>query len=572
MMSLQEDTLPFYFLACRYAFVVLFTAFCVALIKLRRPVLLAAGALVFCLFAWLAITAPLQRLWSLAPGHDRMFNLAMYATAATGHSAFESWQIGAPDLEPFWRWVMRAVSGGDPTRTLTIYHYLPALVLILLPLSFTFALAPATKRGTEREQALWELGLVIYAVLLFNSSPLERYGVFQTFWQMNFLLKPNHAAAFALIPWVVRAWMSDRPRARLLAGGVVLTLLAWVFLLQWGYVLVGLSVYVLWAAWRRESKEVALTAGAIVLSCAGALPYFVHLVRHFGWQETNAAVVQIWNKPGYEAGFLDVFSVSLEHGAVFFLAVVGLVGMTRRRSRQDVLWCSLAAGCVPLWLLQFPLFYLERAGEPDEIYFFTRFLLTVAAGKGAYFALQAFLALKHGELRPVGAQSVAGLLVVTLPLSFPYWWNPPTMDRYFAVALDPIPTEVVELTSWIRQDTSPDAVFLAESDLSLWIAALSGRRVFLNRQRPPADLVARRELERRLLMNPSREVVDALLERYHVTHVVLDDPFLEQLGVSSSELEGYAWLVPVHRVGGERVYRLVSKPGPRSEREPRRGG
>ena len=105
-----------------------------------------------------------------------MFNVAMASTAATGHSPFESYQVGFGDHEPFWRLLMSWLSLGDPENVLVLYAFLTPAVILLLALSLYFGLRP--DEGTGRK---WELAFIVYAVLLLNSSPHERFGVFESF-------------------------------------------------------------------------------------------------------------------------------------------------------------------------------------------------------------------------------------------------------------------------------------------------------------------------------------------------------------------------------------------------------
>lgn len=303
----------------------------------------------------------------------------------------------------------------------------------------------------------------------------------------------------------------------------------------------------------------------IAVGLAGALPYVVFLLAHYGWQEAGPAVRQLWYKPGYQAGFYDVFSVSLAHGFVFFLSLLGIVGMAIRRLRRDAIWLALLGGASLLWPVQLVLLRFERGGEPDELYFFTRFLLTFCAGVGAFFLVKLGGRLLRTKSYLVGAGGVAVLMLLTLPQSFPYWWYPPAMDRYYEVGLDPIPEEILGLTDWIREETSPDAVFVAESDLSTWIAALAGRRAFLSRLRPPSDYRERRLLERRILTDTDRDALGEAHDRYGITHLALDDAFLSSFGRTRADLESVPWLEIVYEGEAFTVLALRLEASPRAE-------
>src|SRR5258708_29182227 len=81
----------------------------------------------------------------------------------------------------------------------------------------------------------------------------------------------------------------------------------------------------------------------------------------------------------------------------------------------------------------------------------------------------------------------AHLLVLSgcLPLAFPVYHDPPTMDRYYAESGRPIPPKIAAYAEWIRSRTPPDAVFAAGEAAAPWIPPLT---------RPPAPLAATRPL------------------------------------------------------------------------------
>ncbi len=557
---LSPSELPAYFLAVKYVFAVLFGLWLLVWFRWGAPWILVGGAIFFCLFAWTAMQAPLHRLYSFQPPLDRAFNVAMSATAATGHSPFESYQVGAADLEPFWRAVMSVAALGRPENVLKIYPYLPAVVLILLPLSLYLGLArkevgDADSGALERR---WELALVVYAVMLLNSSVNEQFGVFRSFWPMNFLLKPNHALGFVLIPLWLRAWTGCRPLVRTWGAGVVLGVLAWAFLMHWSYVLLGLLVYPLVARWAGRAPELGRTAMVAGISLLAAFPYVLVLLLNFHWGYGGELARKIWLKPAYAEGYFNIFSVGYEHGVLFFLSLAGIVGMASRRRKEDILWLALLAGSAVGWATYLALFGLKKVIQPDEFYFYSRFLLSVAAGSGAYFLLK-WISTEVGRLSPGGIRPkmVGVFLILTLPQSFPYWWNPPQMDRYYHVGLEPIPERISVLGQWIRENASPDAVFVADADTSLWIAALSGRRVLLTgHHRPPFDYAERRDLERRMLVEQEREAFLKAWRRYQVSHLALEPEYLSTLNAEEAKFESLPWLERVYDDGRVEVFAI----------------
>ena len=191
-----------------------------------------------------------------------------------------------------------------------------------------------------------------------------------------------------------------------------------------------------------------------------------------------------------------------------------------------------------------------------KFYFFARFVLAVASGTGAYFVIE-----QAGKLvsKPIAVvpRGVCLFLLLTLPLSFPYWWNPATMDRYFDRSRPPIPDEVTHFAAWVRDATDPDAVFVAGPRTASWIAALSGRRVLLaGSLRPPNDYERRRDLTERMLERPDPDGFEAAHNEYHVTHVVLDSDLMEEFDVDRAALASLPWLTKVYGNDELSVYEL----------------
>ena len=67
-----------------------------------RPGALVAVVLAINGFAWWAYVSPLERVYALMEGGDRIFNLGAAAIVAAGNSPWERVQVGEVALEPFW--------------------------------------------------------------------------------------------------------------------------------------------------------------------------------------------------------------------------------------------------------------------------------------------------------------------------------------------------------------------------------------------------------------------------------------------------------------------------------------
>jgi hypothetical protein len=122
-----------------------------------------------------------------------------------------------------------------------------------------------------------------------------------------------------------------------------------------------------------------------------------------------------------------------------------------------------------------------------------------------------------------------------LPVTFPLYWDPPTMDRYHRVNMTPIGPKVVAYAEWIRFNTSPRAVFVGGKTSSTWIPALAGRQVLLAEAGKllPPDFHERKEAEKVMLTERDPDRVRATAARFGVTHVAIDQPLLDEYGVAS---------------------------------------
>jgi hypothetical protein len=130
------------------------------------------------------------------------------------------------------------------------------------------------------------------------------------------------------------------------------------------------------------------------------------------------------------------------------------------------------------------------------------------------------------------------------------------MDRYYASSLEPIPENITKLTNWAREETPENSVFLGDDVLSMWIAALSGRRVFLIDSRAPKDYYERLDLENRIFAELSPQVFREAHSRYQITHIVLDPDTLAEYGRDLTEVDTLPGLELVYDVDEWKVYSI----------------
>jgi len=487
----------------------------------RRPRPVPALIVVIALHvaAWLAYRVPLQRPYGTGEGSDRTFNLGMAASVAVGHSPFEHTQVGHGSPEPFWNAAVALLSGMRPERVPAAYDLLTPLALVGVGLA-TFVFL----RGDGAEETSWRAVVIAFAVLGLSSLAMSPRPPVPPFWVANFLYKPNHGFAYAFMAAAV-GLCAGRDRVWPLA--VVLGLLAWVFLVGWAYAVVGVLAAV--AARPAVDRCWRPVLAAVALSCLAAAPYVWHLARDYAPTQQAASAQHMWNDPN--ALLLAVPNWStLDLGPLLTAGAVGLWLCRRRATRLEAAVVGFGLVAWGMWAASLPLALAGFAPEPDELHYFLRFVMSLAAG----------MALAAGAAGLAGV-SVAGgrahLLVMAacLPVVFPIYHDPFTMDRYFAESCQPLPPKVVAYTGWIRDHTSPDAIFAAGRSAAMWIPALTGRRVLLaeaGRLRP-ADYEERKAVERVLLTSSDPAAVRQAAQRYGVTHVAIDEDLTHEYGAGS---------------------------------------
>jgi hypothetical protein len=361
--------------------------------------------------------------------------------------------VGFASPEPLLNLTVGALALFDVERVASATAALTPIALLVFGLGIYRGLA--RRDGAADEQDAWERVMLVFAALSLSSLSMNPRPPTPAFWAGNFLLKPNHGAALGLVAVAAGLLVAKKPRPLLL--GLVLGLLAWVFLLDWAYALPGLLIAAfLFPKAERPLRPLALAA---LVSALIALPYVLHLLPDYSPAKSHGAAQHMWGDPRGLPLAVPNWS-TLDLGPLLVLGVLGALAMWRRRSARDSALLGLLFGAAALVLLSIPAALVGIAPEPDELHYYLRFCISLAAGA----ALAAGARFVEGARALQPGQGHVLALALFVPLSFPVYWDPPSMDRYFALSRQQLRPKVVAYARFIRDGTPRDAVFVAGRD------------------------------------------------------------------------------------------------------------
>ncbi|HLA79434.1 MAG TPA: hypothetical protein VJU18_17805 [Vicinamibacteria bacterium] len=557
-MSPYTSPLALGFVAFRLIAVAVGLASLVWLWRRPRPRLALGLVLALNLAGWAAYVSPLQRLYGLDQNTDRSFNLGMARSVASGVSPLQHTQVGFASPEPFWNLAIAALALFRPAGVDAVFHLLPPLTILAVSLGLFLGLRTSAADANDE----WERVLMVFAVLALASLTMNPKPPLPLFWPASFLLKPNHTMAWGLFGVVVG--LRARSPGRFLSCGLALGLMAWVFLVDWAYVLVGLVL----GAWRMPAEErrwrplsLALGVSAVI-----ALPFVVHLGRDYNPADRSQAARHMWADRGLGPALSVPTWSTLDLGPLLVLGTLGLVFLIRRASARDRVLVGLVLGAWGLWLISMPAALLGLAPEPDDLHYYLRFVMALAAGGGLAAAarhLEAWRGLRVGQGHVL-------VLATCLPISFVAYFDPPSMDRHFTRSLDPVKPKIQAYARWVRENTEPTAIFLGGRSSAAWIPALAGRQVLLapGGALIPGDIAERKRVERALLTEVDPDLVRRAAARYQVTHLALDESLLPEYGAKT--FYDLARSPAFETLYADSTVRIVGfrSEGPRRERSP----
>lgn len=486
---------------------------CRSLFKRPAPTRALLLVLGINLLAWAAYVAPLARPYGLHTNRDRAFNYGNAAIVANGWSPLQQVQVDFTNLEPFWSLVGAALAGFNPANVIASYGLLSPLILLAVGLGLYFGFE---EDNSERDR--WERVLIVFSLLGLASISLSGENPLRPLWVAMFLFKPNHAFAWALMGLAVAC------RQSWLRLALVLSVLAWVFVIYWAFFLPSLVLATMLLP--RGQRAWRSVAAGIGLSVVAAVPYILHLMRDFSPAGNDAGSTHMWADK--MAGTVRLpHWVTLDLGVLGILALIGFATARRSQSARDAHLIAIAGVATVLTVIYTTAAYGTGLPSPDEQHYYYRFALSLLAGKGLAVLAQR-LETHAGWRLGQGSALVLGLAI---PLSFHAYWDPPGMDDYFKYDRTPITSKTRAYGEFVLKNTPAKAVFLAGEDASSWIPILSGRRVLLaGLNLRPRDLQARKRVEREILLSRDPVKIRAAAAEYGITHVALDSSFLLTYG------------------------------------------
>lgn len=484
----------------------------------RRP--RAEAALVVILLqhlaAWAAYVAPLGRLYGLEEHLDVSFNVGIASAVAAGNNPWDHTQVRFANLEPFWSVVVAVLALFRPQNVIPVFQALIPLSIVVVALGVYLGL-----KGDDSEEDRWERTLLVFAALGLSSFSLSQRPPIPALWPANFLLKPNHAMAWGMLAVTIGLWARGAAAPRL---GLALGLLAWMFLLDWAYLLVGLALGLVLERAPRPGWTRA--AAAVAVSLAVIAPDLANLLRDYDPTGRGASTKQIWfDSMGFRLA--APHWATLDLGVLLVLGLLGLVVWRQRARPLDRTLFAVVAAAWLLWLGYQAGVPFGFSPEPDEHHYYLRFVMALAAGAALAWGGRFLESVRQW---PTG-RGHALVMGAVLPLTFPAYWDPPSMDRYFPWSIPPLHRKTIEYGEWVRENTPRDAVFLAGRSACIWIPVLAGRRVLhASDSRPPKDLVARLQAERVLVTSRSEDEIRRTAAAFGVTHVAVDHEMEQQYG------------------------------------------
>lgn len=502
----------------------------IVLFRKGRPGWFVAGVVLGNAYLWFVTNAPLHRLYALGPSRDRLNNVGLAQVVAVGGRPLETTQIYQVHFEPFWGWLLAALSFGQPERLLAAYAYLSLVIVAAFSVSLYVALRPSGDGpgGLQR----WERAMMAGFATLLCAAPMDFAEPLRNPWAMTFLLKPNHALGLVILPWFVWSFARIRGTRGRIVAGLLLHLVAWAFVLHMIYAVAGLCVFAALSLARRQPdrrRDFIDVVSVIGINLLIVSPYLWMLLRHY------PAFVPSTHATIATAHLLEPFTFV---AVLFALAAWGARLALRKAGRTPRLLACLWIGAWLIWVGYLALDALHIARERDDLYYYLRILTALLAGLGAWDLMGRVVERWRGTSWADGRRA-AVLALIAFPYSMPYWWNPSRMDPYFESCLLPLPARLTEPAAYLRQHAPRHGVVAGDAAVARYVAALAGRRgLLVLGMNQPRDTGERLRLEKWLMEGASHPGVVDVARHYRISHLVVTPAMLERYpGASLARLD-----------------------------------
>ena len=471
--------------------------------------------------AWFATMFPLPNVYGANGSMDRENHLGWANVVAQGFPPLRTYQVNHLHFEPVWPFLTAVATGFNVDRVNLVFQWAPLVIGLALLVSVRFAWI---RGGVTKDAPVTVAAFAALGAVLLMAAPGDFSGMFRNPWALTFLLKPNHALGLVLVPLAALSISRAASWPSRLRAGFILQLVGWAFVIHMALFVAGLAVFVL-LSWvtrnperRKDLVDVGTAVGANLLIVS---PYIVMLVVAYPFLQGNDA---------YRLSFFSERPIEgpFRLGGLLLLSGYGAWRTHSEGSRLGRIFASQWLTAHVIWQA-FPILgFFGHAREQDEAFYWCRFWTALFAGVGTILAARSVVS-KFKQTAMVMATATSAALVLLLPSLLPAWWDPSTMDQYFAAAREPIPDWIAEPSRFIRSKTDKDAVFAGDRNYARWIAAYGARRVLVaDSLNHPNDTPRRTRVELAVLDDGDPALLREARERYSLKYVLATSDLLKQ--------------------------------------------
>ena len=495
--------------------------------------------------SWLITWAPLEKPYGLQPGTATSFDTALAVSGAARGDVLEGWIVGQRNPRPGWSALWYAVAPGRPERVLRLLEWFTPVMMMLVACIVFWLLY---RRGGP-----W-LGLTCgFAALFASTVPLDAFAPYSFVYHGLLFATPQRAFGLGLVLLALGlVWNSGVTRLGL--GGLVLGSVAWVNLAVFAWGMLAFVAGEILAPTRQRARWASLVIGVLVASPHMLASFREGFLRRIPTAEEVSA---------YQLGFRDVFGITGDMGWIFVVAVVSLPLLWRSREGVGLPVLSLLTASYGLWIASAAIYHARPFSEPEIVYYLLRVATAITAGAGAYeLGRRVAVRLRDsGFLTKLAPEALAFgiVLLFLLPDSALFVWRPLMTNPIYYESFYEWDESLRRLERWVLEHTDADTIVLTGEDTGEWIAALTGRRVWMaERALGREEARKRRRALRGIFLSGDPEVMGEAIETTGASLLVLD-PALREVYWERGEttLQSSTMFERVHQIGDRySIYRV----------------